>query len=270
MSDYFEGYYYKHQKDNNTLCIIEGHAGTEKFIQVITNDSSFTAPYSEGNSFSPDGIDLNIDAEGLKLSGKIHYSGLTPVKYDIMGPFKFFPMECRHGIVSMSHSLYGRLNLNGAELDFTGGRGYIEKDSGSSFPKAYTWIQANDFKKPCSVMAAIADIPFLGRSFKGCIGAIVFEGKEYRLATYLGAKIECCSEDTIIIRQGRYCLKIKIDKADRYILNAPVRGRMSRRITEAAACRAEFGFYKNGKRLFRMESKNTSFEHEPDKLNQQK
>ena len=48
---------------------------------------------------------------------------------DRMGPFKYFPMECRHRIISMRHTLEGRLKLNGKEIDFTNGLGYIEKDS---------------------------------------------------------------------------------------------------------------------------------------------
>ena len=78
-----------------------------------------------------------------------------------MGPFKYFPMECRHGIISMRHTLEGRLKLNGKEIDFTNGLGYIEKDSGRSFPSSYVWVQANDFDEPCSIMASVADIPFL-------------------------------------------------------------------------------------------------------------
>ncbi|MCK7537696.1 MAG: tocopherol cyclase family protein [Marinilabiliales bacterium] len=30
--------------------------------------------------------------------------------------------------------------------DFSGGRGYIEKDWGHSFPSAYVWMQSNHFQ----------------------------------------------------------------------------------------------------------------------------
>jgi tocopherol cyclase len=57
-------------------------------------------------------------------------------------------------------SFTGRVLLNGRELNFTGGKGYIEGDSGRSFPKSYTWVQCNDFTVECSIMVSVVHIPF--------------------------------------------------------------------------------------------------------------
>lgn len=38
-------------------------------------------------------------------------------------------------------------------------------------------------------MLSVADIPMAGIHFTGVIGAIMWYGMEYRLATYLGAKV---------------------------------------------------------------------------------
>jgi hypothetical protein len=78
-------------------------------------------------------------------------------------------MECHHGIVSMKHDVQGKVAFNGEEMDFNDGVGYIETDSGVSFPEGYTWIHSNDFNENCSIMAAVAKIPFLKRHFWGCI-----------------------------------------------------------------------------------------------------
>ena len=46
-----------------------------------------------------------------------------------MGPFAFVPfMECYHGIVSMDHIIQGELEIDGVNIDFSNGRGYLEKD----------------------------------------------------------------------------------------------------------------------------------------------
>ena len=137
MNRFFKGYYYKHQKNNNVISFIVGKANNEEFIQIITNDKSYNVPFIGQNKFSTDGIDLNIMYDDLSVKGKLTYSNLSPIKYDIMEPFKFFPMECKHTIVSMRHKLEGKLNFNGKELDFSNGIGYIEGDSGRSFPKNY-------------------------------------------------------------------------------------------------------------------------------------
>ena len=43
-------------------------------------------------------------------------------------------MECSHGIVSLYHKLRGTLTINGEEIDFQDGVGYIETYSRQLFP----------------------------------------------------------------------------------------------------------------------------------------
>lgn len=262
MSDYFEGTYYKHQKGSDTLCIIAGSSNSEKFIQVITKDFSAQVSLTDGNIFTHRGIKLNIDTPQLSLRGKIRYRKLSPIKYDIMGPFSLFPMECRHGVISMYHLLEGKVKLNGQVIDFTGGIGYMEKDSGRSFPSSYVWVHANDFSEKCSIMASVAEIPFCGLHFRGCICVIQYKDKEYRLATYLGVRVVLCRPDRIVLKQGRYRLDIRIKGDNALKLSAPKNGEMTRTILESASCNAEFIFYKGKKQVFHLFSKQASFEYE--------
>lgn len=266
MNHYFEGYYFKHQQKGpggRTLCIIVGYADKERFIQIITEDFSAKVPFTNENYFSENGIRLNIKTPQLTLTGRIGYWNLTPIKYDIMGPFRHLPMECRHGIVSMYHRLDGKVRLNGEVIDFTNGIGYLENDSGRSFPSSYIWIQANDFSKPgCSVMASVARIPFCGMHFRGCICVVKYEGREYRLATYLGVRVVLCTKNRIILKQGKYLLEIRVKNQNGRRLRAPVNGEMSRMIWETTACPAEFTFYINGKCRFSLRTERASFECE--------
>jgi hypothetical protein len=91
-----------------------------------------------------------------------------------MGPFRFVPlMECRHSVLSMSHSLSGSLRLNGKSVCFNGGVGYIEGDRGHSFPRRYIWTQCNwREESPCSLMLSAADIPFAAGTSAGIIGVV--------------------------------------------------------------------------------------------------
>lgn len=262
MRHYFEGTYYKHQKKGRTLCVIVGRCDNEKFIQVITDDFSAKVPFTRGNYFSKKGITLNIHAKEFTLHGTIKYYDLSPIKYDIMGPFRFFPMECRHEINSMSHRLEGTVWFNEEEIDFTGGKGYMEGDSGSSFPSSYVWVHANDFKEPCSIVASVAKIPFCGLHFRGCICVIHYRGREYRLATYLGVRVLTCTENRIVLRQGRYRLEIEVCSLNGQALRAPQNGKMVRTIREEASCPAQFHFYEKGIPLFHLYSRHASFEYE--------
>lgn len=258
--EYFTGQYYKHQKGDKTLSVIAGQTRREGFIQVITDEASVRVPFEKGNHFSNQGIVLQVRSPGLTVSGEIRYGALSPIAYDIMGPFRFFPMECRHGVVSMRHRLFGSMIVNGERWDFNGGTGYMEMDSGRSFPSEYTWIQANDFPGKASIMAAAAEIPFCGVRFKGCICIIQYGGREYRLATYLGARVVLCTAKQIVLVQGPYRLEIRVGVHKGRCLAAPQDGRMSRTVREAVSCPAEFRFYIRGKQQFHFFSESASFE----------
>lgn len=254
------------------VALIPGIANNKAFIQIITNENSYNTVYpvssykNNGNIqignciFSKNGIKVDIDSRDVRVSGEISYSYLTPIKYDIMGVFKYFPMECRHGIISMYHTLNGSLSINGKTFCFTDGVGYIEKDSGTSFPKTYLWIQCNDFKEKCSIMVSIADIPFMGLNFRGCICVIYYRDREYRLATYLGVKIACFNDKKVVLRQGKYRLEIDISKNKGSMLYAPDEGVMTRTIHECASCKARFKFFTGDRLLFDFVSDNSSFE----------
>ncbi|MCK7487611.1 MAG: tocopherol cyclase family protein [Bacillus subtilis] len=69
--------------------------------------------------------------------------------------------------------------MNDFEISFEHGRGYLEKDWGTSFPQGYVWLQTNHFTSPgTSLMASVARIPFLGFAFQGFLVNFVHAGKE--------------------------------------------------------------------------------------------
>ena len=281
MKPSFKGWYYKQQANGKTLAVIPGKSSDCAFILVITNTASYNieydlSDYSEGShgkdeilrigdsSFSTSGIKLRINQNDISLNGDLEYRNLTPINGDIMGPFRFFPMECRHGIVSMKHDVHGKIILNSEEMDFSNGVGYIETDSGVSFPEGYAWVHCNDFKENCSIMAAVAKIPFMGFHFWGCICVVWIDGKENRLATYKGARILQCEHNIIIIKQGNYTLTVKANQQNAHNLAAPKSGVMSRIIKESPSCPAEFKFTKKGSTIFSGRSMYASYEYMMD------
>lgn len=273
VKQFFEGWYYKQQAGSRTLAVIPGRTSSGAFVQVVTEKDSRNIQYplsayvkSGGglrigsNTFSNAGVTLDIRDGEFTLSGSLMYRSITPLVSDIMGPFKFFPMECRHGVASMRHTVSGFAVLNGEELDFNGGVGYIESDSGRSFPQGYSWIQSNDFGGGASVMASVARIPFLGMKFCGCIAVVLLNNREYRLATYKGARILQCEHGIIELKQGilRLCITVRAD--DGHPLAAPERGVMRRTIYESASCPAHFRFTMGNTVLFDEESRCASYE----------
>ena len=275
MRNQFEGWYYKHQAKENTIAFIPGRAQDHAFIQVVTDNRAYNIRYPlsvyqtqgkmlrvGGSTFSDTGVSLEIEHPELRLAGDIQYSGLSPIRGDIMGPFRFFPMECRHGIISMKHALQGRVFLNGEKYDFTDGVGYIESDSGRSFPNGYTWVQCSNFVEDCSIMAAVARIPFYGLKFWGCICIVHLNGREYRLATYNGGKILTCKPGRIELIRGKYHLTVTVNPKNGHKLPAPRFGRMEHIIQECLSCHAEFRFAEGNRVLFTGKSNQASYECE--------
>ena len=281
-SEFFEGWYFKHQANGQTIALIPGfhipkHSKAFAFIQVITNDGSFFIkyPYSQfyasknsfyikirNNIFSKNGISININTPTLKLQGNIRYEKFTPIKYNIMGPFSLIPnMECNHGIISLHHLAHGYLMLNNTFTDLNHSVGYIEKDWGSSFPKAYTWLQCNDFNDKTSILVSIAHIPFCSFSFQGLIAIVYYKGKEYRFATYNGGKVIHATKHFILIKKGSYYLKATISPGTGHPLKAPSLGDMSRIIHERPSCFVTFEFFNKDKKIFKKHSRNASFEY---------
>jgi tocopherol cyclase len=94
-------------------------------------------------------------------------------------------------VLSLDHSLHGTFTVDGQDINWNGGRGYIEKDWGTSFPSAWVWFQTNHFARPgISLTASVAIIPWLQSSFRGFIIGLWHEGQLYRFATYTGAQLE--------------------------------------------------------------------------------
>ncbi len=286
MHRYFEGWYFKQQGAQGTLALIpamhtedqENHSAS---IQVITDDSSYCVdvPWdafhadrrkmriAAGNSlFSADGIKLDIRTGELAAQGSMAFGPLSPIRYDIMGPFRYVPfMECVHSVFSMAHQVNGRVTINGKEYVFESDLGYIEGDRGRSFPKRYAWTQyAWREEAFCSLMMSVADIPFLGMCLTGVIAVVLLNGKEYRLATYLGAKVKHIGDGEIMIRQGLYTLFAKRLEGDSMMLRAPVLGSMTRLIREAPSCRVHYRFLKDGEILLDKIADHAGFEYEYD------
>jgi hypothetical protein len=214
------------------------------------------------NHFRLDRIALDIDAPELRMRGELRFLGLTPwpvtrTSPGVMGPYTFAPfMECYHGVLSFDHTIAGSLAMDGRELDFTGGHGYIEKDWGQAFPKAWIWTQSNHFGADArgaplttSLSASVAIIPWLRGAFPGFIVGLRHDGQLYRFATYTGAAIERLElADTHVTwhMAGRtgpdhtpHRLEIVAWRAEGGLLHSPERSAMLQRVLESLTARLD-------------------------------
>jgi hypothetical protein len=265
--NYFEGWYFKHvsQDLQHVFSIIPGislnESDSHAFIQILngtTGESEYVRyPLSDfswkknklflkvGKScFTDSSITLDVRNSEFAIKGKLDYEHILKypssiISPGIMGWYSFVPfMECRHGIVSVSHELNGNLFINGNKVDFTRGKGYIEKDWGTSFPECWIWIQANNFHDhSTSFSFSVAKIPWRGHFFMGFIAFLYYHGRFYMFSTYNNSSIKEISHtgDSVFISIANKTnsLSIKSTKSRTGVLKAPVEGRMSGSIRES-------------------------------------
>ncbi len=261
---YFEGWYFKvvNRREDRAFAFIPGIAMDGKgerhaFVQVL-DGKKLTAEYhsypAEAFRPSPEKFELRLggnhftekfirlDLPGIK--GELHFSGNSrwPVRWyspGIMGPYAFVPfMECYHGILSMDHSIAGMLQTEEGGIDFGGGRGYIEKDWGHSFPSAYFWMQSNHFGgEGISFKASVARIPWLGSSFTGFIAGVLLDGNLYRFTTYNGSTLKRSFADLekveLVMENRAFRLEIVALRKEAASLASPLSGFMEGRISES-------------------------------------
>ena len=165
---YFEGWYFKQvSPDGRAWSFIPGvsldaEGRRRAFVQAIDGSAGTTRWYEfpfeafrwnpraldlrvGDNRFSLEGIELDLDGPegrvraGLRFGPSVRFPS-RPWRPGIMGPYSFVPfLECKHGLVSLDHRTDGRVEVDGLGISMDGGRGYIEKDWGSSMPAAWIW-----------------------------------------------------------------------------------------------------------------------------------
>ncbi|MCF8224849.1 MAG: tocopherol cyclase family protein [Bacteroidales bacterium] len=265
--NYFEGWYYKHvdlqgkyiwsfifgvshsDDPHSFIQVINGKSGDTDYIRFAIEGFSYDRKRLRvsigNNTITQNHIEMDLSGEKYSIEGQILYNkiSLYPQKLlapGIMGWYTYAPfMECYHGIVSMNHSLNGLLNINGETVDFTGGKGYIEKDWGRSMPSDWIWLQCNHFqgRDDCSIMISIARIPWLNGHFPGFLSFIMIADKIYRFATYNRSKIKYLEIEPdavkVELNNPRYRLEVTIFRQVSGQLKAPVQGKMSRKIAES-------------------------------------
>ena len=288
--NYFEGWYFKYVSKSlsHTFAFIPGISlnkkDTHAFIQVFISDrtkeketlktyyfkydinafsfhpKTFKIQIAE-NMFSSDSMFLSIDNDDLDLQVHLENLHLTPIKKNllfpsIMGPFGYLGfMETYHGIVSMSHQVKGSILLNKEAISFNQGKGYVEKDWGTSFPSSYTWMQSNHFKdSKTSFMLSYATIPFLFFKFKGLISVLIVQGKEFRFATYNLSSVKQLDYDensvSITIKKRSLKLVVTATTSDYKDLPSPRLGQMNETIKEGLSGNITLKLYKKNTLIY--------------------
>ncbi len=286
--NYFEGWYFKlvDASEKHILAVIPGIAlgeteeDSHAFIQLLNGNTGNFCYYTfsiddfipsatkfevtiGNNDFSVDSLKLDLTNTNHRIRGELRFEKVVPYPKKLLSPGfmgwgSFIPfMQCKHGMVSMNHTLQGALEIDGEQIAFDGGKGYIEKDWGHSFPGSYIWMQSNHFTNDdVSFMLALARIPWLHFTITGFGAVLWYNGQFHTFATHTGAKITHYEKgDTwvrITIEDKRFALSVEGIQDTVWELKSPARGTMTESIFESLTSTLTVQFYektKSGKRL---------------------
>jgi len=278
----FENWYFKlvDARKENTIGILIGvqitHQGEEAFVQVIGNgvseDVSVNYPLESvkskdeeiqigDNYLGLQKITLNIEKEGLTLKGEVTFSNHKQLKESLwipglMGPYKYLPfLESYHEVVSLQNTLMGSLWINGKQIIFNEGKGYIEKDWGKTFPNIWLWAQCNHFKRQdVALMIGVARLPIFFNYYTSFAIPIYYKDQLEIFSNYNGAHIAKLYRYKgyvhLIVIQKSKILDIKIYGSDEV---SCVTSRSSHMIRDVYACdtaKIELSITENGKTIF--------------------
>ena len=267
--NFFEGWYYKivDKRGYYKLAIIPGISYGDKngnhhsFIQIVNgtdikfnylsydiNDFTFNNnPFRiciNSNIFTLENMNLSINHDDLHINGNIVFKNIVKWPDNIINPgsmgfynyLKF--MECYSQVCALNGSIVGYLNINEKKVDFTGGKVYIEKNWGKSFPKSWLWIQSNSFKnRKASITCSLGTIPFPIKDFNGFLIGATVENEFYNFTTINRSKIniKTLGDDIVLTatkKNIKLTLKTYTKPEDFLVLKAPIKGSMTSFVKE--------------------------------------
>ncbi len=266
---YFEGWYFK-QADagrRRVFAVIPGvsfsadGSSRHAFVQIVSSGGSthyFTYPIDSfasdpgkpfsirigDNAFSETGMTLRLQDDSTQVHGDVRFGAWTPwpvtaFSPGIMGWYRFVPrMETYHGVLSMDHDVSGTVTMDGETIRLDGGRGYVEKDWGRSFPSSWIWAQSNHFDhQGTSLAVSVAKVPWMTKAFVGSIAGLQLDGKLHRFATYTGARLTCVDTGTneahLILQDRSEELEVGVHGCQALTLKSPTLGAMEGRDAES-------------------------------------
>jgi tocopherol cyclase len=268
--NFFEGWYFKitDKTGRYTYAFIPGiikgfnDLDNHAFIQILDGTkseshylkfgiSSFKAKKDEfnvsvdTNNFSLKEIKINHYGDDLQILGNLKFVDLTkwPDSFINPGSMGFYNylkfMECYSQVCCLDGKIVGKLLINNEEIDFTGGKVYVEKNWGKSFPISYIWVQSNHFKQPdIALTCSIGRIPMPFFSFSGFLTAFKYGGEVYKFTTINRSKLEkeLYSDKMILIftnKQIQLRLEFEIKEDELISIKGPNRGAMSLPVQES-------------------------------------
>ncbi|MGL4338111.1 MAG: tocopherol cyclase family protein, partial [Turicibacter sp.] len=205
------------------------------------------------NEFSFNKLFLNLDTEDESISGVLYFghhtkwpdSKLNPGSMGFYNHLSF--MECYSQVCAIDGTIdEGHLKINDRTIDFTGGKLYIEKNWGKSFPSSWLWIQSNSFTdNRATVTCSLATIPFpILKEFQGFLIGVTVDNQFYPFTTINRSKmsLDIHDDDILLVTTHKHLkltLKTKTNPNEFVLCYGPKDGTMIPLVEETITASVE-------------------------------
>jgi hypothetical protein len=239
--NFFEGWYFKlvdpSQKyiycfipgiilsgeQHSFIQVLEGHNANFNYIKYDKKDFNYNSSDFNitiaNNSFSLSEIKVDLISGNTHINGTLSLENTKAwpdslINPGSMGFYNYLTfMQCYSQVCSIDCNIVGSLFIDGKPINFTGGKAYVEKNWGISFPYSYIWSQCNSFNlADTSLTCSIAKIPLPISSFTGFLIGLYIKGAFYKFTSVNGSKLtlDFSKDDVIISTYNRtHILKFK-------------------------------------------------------------
>lgn len=284
--NYFEGWYLRVTDENTNanlafifavskykedphafIQIYDGIALTSKYYRFEIEDFKF----SENTVFIKDNY-LSSESMYLKTSDieiNVQFNNIIELssKHKNNSAMSFlvnYPLECFQEVNIMEGSFTGKLNMIN-KTSLIAGKIYLEKTYGNKFPDRWIWLQCNYFDKDVSLTFAYGRIPLLKWKVKGFFSVLIFNGKEYRFASYNLARMKYKemkdNQIEITLKKRGYKLIIIAEMIEPVKLVGPLEnGQMTLEVLESINSKATVIFSKRRRVVFDTKGRNVGLE----------
>lgn len=299
LKDFFEGWYFKlvdptgqhvfafipgiflgkkAEYSHSFLQVLDGRTCRYLYQQDRPETFRFENPFSikvGENRFSFEGVHLDLHSPEISVEGDLSFRDVarwpdSPCSPGSMGWYNFVPgMQCYSQVCAMDLEIAGVFRVDGQKIDFTGGRGYIEKNWGKAFPHSWVWIQSNSFgTERVSLSVSLGEVPFWPKTFRGFLIGLLVNERFFRWTTMNHSRLSLTSEGSDVIleatnRHHRLRLRTRTDQEKFILCQGPRDGEMIPLVREnlQGVVELELSDRKSGKILFAGEGQATGIEY---------
>lgn len=238
------------QPDNSHsfIQVVDGSQASLRYlrypVESFQSERRLFAIEVGGSSFSLSRMCLRVSGQQMNASGTVEFHNVKRWPDSLLNPgsmgfYNYLPrMQCYSQVCAMDMDLVGELVVDGHQIDFTGGRGYVEKNWGRAFPISWVWLQSNHFAgQRASLSCSLGHIPFLTGSFRGFLVGLLAEDRFYEFTSInrTRARVERRGSDISIEfwnDMHRLSIDAVTDPGQFVLLQGPRNGRMEPLVQE--------------------------------------